>query len=318
MSDARAPNQPWWKRWPRDVLGWFDSSVVGPRSEYATQEELYRIDWIRQLPFLAMHFMVFGVIWVGISPIAVAVAAALYVVRMFGLTAFYHRYFSHRAYKTNRFWQFIFGLWGNLAVQKGPLWWAAHHREHHRHSDQPGDVHSPIQHGFWWSQMGWVMGETSRGTNQAVIRDLVKYPELRFIDRFHILVPILLAFGMYRLGAWLEVVRPHWGTNGPQMLIWGFFISTVFLFHATGTINSLAHLIGKQRFETTDKSRNSLGLAFLTLGEGWHNNHHRYPTCARQGFRPTDIDLTYYVLRVMAALRIIHDVKEPPQHLKEA
>ena len=300
----------------RDVIGWFDSGAVGPRQAFSDQPVSYEIDWVRQLPFLALHLMVFGVIWVGWSPVAVAVALAGYFLRMFGLTAFYHRYFSHRSYKANRFWQFMFALWGNTSVQKGPLWWASHHREHHRNSDQPADVHSPVQHGFWWSQIGWILAKSSRGTNLTVVRDLAKYPELRFLDRFHVLVPVLYATGMWFLGAWLEQVKPEWGTNAPQMLIWGFFVSTVILVHGTGTINSLAHVIGRRRFETTDQSRNHFGLALLTLGEGWHNNHHRYPTSARQGFRPSDIDITYCVLKGMEKLHIVSDLKEPPDHLK--
>ncbi|MGE0191499.1 MAG: acyl-CoA desaturase [Planctomycetota bacterium] len=300
----------------RDVVGWFDSGAVGARKAFSDQPVSYQIDWVRQLPFLALHLMVFGVIWVGWSPIAVAVALAGYVLRMFGLTAFYHRYFSHRSYKANRFWQFLFAVWGNTSVQKGPLWWASHHREHHRNSDQPADVHSPVQHGFWWSQIGWILAKSSRGTNLAVVRDLAKYPELRLLDRFHVVVPVLYAVGMWFLGAWLERVRPEWGTNAPQMLIWGFFVSTVILVHGTGTINSLAHVIGRRRFETNDQSRNHLGLALLTLGEGWHNNHHRFPTSARQGFRASDIDLTYYVLKGMEKLHIVSDLKEPPDHLK--
>lgn len=317
-TNAATARRPFLLRLMRDVIAWFDGSVVDARIPFAEQTASKKIDWVRQIPFIGIHVMVFGIIWVGVSPIAVAVCVAGYFTRMFGLTAFYHRYFSHKSYKANRFWQFLFAVWGNASVQKGPLWWASHHREHHRNSDQPADIHSPIQHGFWWSQVGWIMAKNSSGTNMDVVRDLAKFPELRWLDRFHVLVPVLYASAMLWLGSWLGSAYPSLGTSGPQMLIWGFFVSTVILVHGTGTINSLAHIIGRRRFETTDGSRNHLGLALLTLGEGWHNNHHRYPTSARQGFRASDIDITYYVLKGMEKLHIIHDLKEPPAHLKAA
>ncbi len=305
-------------RWfARSILRWFDSSADSHQASYDKGQESYAIDWVRTAPFIGLHLMCFGIIWVGTSWIAVGVAALLYFLRMFSLTSFYHRYFSHRTFKTNRFWQFIFAAAGNSCVQRGPLWWAAHHRDHHRYSDKEGDIHSPVQHGFFWSHMGWVMGKSSKGSNKDNIKDFAKFPELRFLDRFHVLVPVLLAVGVYYLGVWLEHAAPHLGTNGPQMLIWGFFVSTVVLFHGTCTINSLAHVIGKKRFPTGDESRNHFGLALITLGEGWHNNHHYYPASTRQGFYWWEVDISYYMLRVLAFLRIIKDLKSPPKRILE-
>ena len=290
------------------VLGWFDTSV--PAEDDGRGEH---IDWLRAIPFFAMHLACVAVLWVGVSPVAVAVAVALYVVRMFAITGFYHRYFSHRTFRTSRVVQFVFALIGASCVQRGPLWWAAHHRNHHRHSDTPLDQHSPVVHGFWRSHMGWFLTRRGFRTDYARIPDLMKFPELRLLDRFDTLVPVALAAGLYALGAWLEDTAPHLGTSGGQMLVWGFFISTIVLFHATVTINSLAHRFGSRRFETRDDSRNNLWLALLTFGEGWHNNHHFFPGSVRQGFRWWEIDLTYYVLRTMALLRLVHDLKPVPE-----
>ena len=271
-----------------------------------------RIDWPRAIPFLGMHLACLAVFQVGVSWIAVAVAAALYAVRMFAITGFYHRYFSHRTFRTSRAVQFLFALIGASCVQRGPLWWAAHHRNHHRHSDTAQDVHSPVVHGFWRSHVGWFLTRHGFRTDWGRIRDLARYPELRWLDRFDTLVPVLLAVALFLLGGWLEDAAPQLGTNAWQMLVWGFFVSTVVLFHATVTINSLAHRFGKRRFETRDDSRNNLWLALLTFGEGWHNNHHFFPGSARQGFRWWEIDLTYYGLRTMALLGLVSDLRPVP------
>ena len=297
-----------WRRALVAVQNWFDTSAVLPVDGPAAD----RIAWLRVLPFIGLHLACFGVIWVGVSAFAVGVAVALYLLRMFAITGFYHRYFSHRAFKTSRLLQFVFALIGASSVQRGPLWWAAHHRHHHRHSDQPADLHSPVQHGFWRSHMGWFMTPRAFPIDFKVIPDLAQHAELRFLDRFDILVPVALAVFLFLLGGWLETHAPGLGTSGPQLLIWGFFVSTVVLFHATVTINSLAHVWGKRRYQTRDDSRNNLWLALLTFGEGWHNNHHHFPGSARQGFRWWEIDITWYGLRALQALRIVHDLKPVP------
>src|SRR5689334_8477342 len=136
---------------------WFDTDAVDVRDTARAD----RIDWLRVIPFIGMHLACLGVFWVGVSPLAIAVAAALYALRMFALTGFYHRYFSHKAFKTSRAVQFLFALIGAACVQRGPLWWAAHHRNHHRHADTEADIHSPLHRGFLWSHMGWFL--TPRG-----------------------------------------------------------------------------------------------------------------------------------------------------------
>ena len=237
--------------------------------------------------------------------------------RSFAITAFYHRYFSHNAFRTTRAAQFVFALLGASAVQRGPLWWASHHRHHHAHSDQPTDTHSPLQRGFWYSHFGWFL--TSKGfvSDQRLIKDLLRFPELRFLDRFDLLVPVALGALMFGLGALLQQRHPELGTSGGQMLVWGFFISTVVCWHATYTINSLSHVFGRQRYRTTDTSRNNWLLAILTLGEGWHNNHHYYPNSTRQGFYWYEYDITFYILKVLSWFGLVWDLKPVPLAVRE-
>ena len=264
-----------------------------------------RVDWPRVVPYILLHLACLAVFWVGASAQAVALAAAFFAVRMFVITGFYHRYFSHRAFKTSRVMQFAFAVLGAAAVQRGPLWWAAHHRNHHAHSDEPLDSHSPRQHGFAWSHTAWFLSPANFSTRLERVRDLAKYPELRFLDRYDVVVPIAFASTLYLLG-------------GLQIFIWAFCVSTVVLYHATFTINSLAHGFGTQRYVTGDDSRNNAWLALLTFGEGWHNNHHHYPVAARQGFYWWEIDLTYYGLRALAALGLVWDLRPVPAGVREA
>lgn len=308
MSDPHAGSPPSSPRtlWA-DVRRWFDTDAVAHDGRDGD-----RIDWLRAVPFFAMHLACLAVFWVGVSPVAVLVALALYALRMFAITGFYHRYFSHRTFRTSRVVQFLAALVGAASVQRGPLWWAAHHRNHHRHTETTLDPHSPRVHGFWRSHMGWFLTREGFRTDWSRIPDLAKYPELRWLDRYDTLVPVLLAVGLYGLGALLERVAPGLGTTGGQMLVWGFFISTTVLFHATVTINSLAHRYGSRRFETGDDSRNNFWLALLTFGEGWHNNHHFFPGTVRQGFRWWEIDLTFYGLKLMSWCGLVRDLKPVP------
>ncbi|MCY3001410.1 MAG: acyl-CoA desaturase [Planctomycetota bacterium] len=294
------------------VRRWFDSwaGIDDPRE--ATGPTVKRVDWPRILPFALLHVACLAVIWVGWSPVAVGVAIALYFVRMFAITAFYHRYFSHRTFRTSRAMQFLFAALGNSSVQRGPLWWAAHHREHHQNSDTEDDPHSPTRHGLFWSHIGWVTAKGNFLTRRERVRDLLRFPELCFLDRFDVLVPILMFGALYGFGAFLAAFWPELGTTGSQMLVWGV-ISTVVLFHATFTINSLAHVWGTRSYETRDTSRNNALLALITLGEGWHNNHHHYQGSVRQGFVWWELDISYLVLRTMEKLGLVWQLNPVPQ-----
>jgi stearoyl-CoA desaturase (Delta-9 desaturase) len=284
-----------------------------PRGIEATRAMPEKMEWSRALPFIILHLGCLGVFWVGWSPVALMTCALLYVVRMFFVTGIYHRYFCHKAYRVSRPVQFLFALLGLLCVQRGALWWAAVHRHHHAHSDEEVDVHSPRQKGLLWAHIGWMTSSRNFPTDYRLIPDLAKYPELVFLNRFDLIGPLLVATMTYGLGSLLARSFPSLHTSGLQMLVWGGFISTVLLFHGTCCINSMAHVWGKPRYDTGDDSRNSLLLALITLGEGWHNNHHRYQSSARQGFYWWEIDPTYYALRLLALLGIIRDLKRVPE-----
>ena len=256
-------------------------------------------------PFWSMHLAaVAGVMACGASLRWLGLAVAAYFVRMVFVTAAYHRYFSHRAFKTSRPFQFLLALGAQSSAQKGVLWWAAHHRAHHRSSDAPADPHSVRQQGFWHAHIGWILLPEHAPTNTRLIGDLVKYPELRLLNRAGVQHLPAAALAVALLAA-----------GGLPGLVWGFFVSTVLLWHGTFSINSLAHLWGRRRYATPDDSRNNWTLAILTTGEGWHNNHHRYPTCARQGFRWWEIDLTLYVLLALEKLGVIWDLRRLPRTL---
>jgi len=288
------------------VARWFDAEAGRPGLVSADPD---RVDWLRIVPFLSLHVLCLAPIWVGWSGAAVGVAVGMYAIRMFAITGGYHRYFSHRTFRTSRAMQFVLAVLGNMAAQRGALWWASHHRRHHRCADTPDDVHSPLQHGFLWSHVLWLTTPRNFATEMDRVRDWARYPELRFLNRFSMLVPVLTAGGLYGLGEALRAVAPTWGTDGVQMVIWGFVISTVVLYHATFTINSLDHMVGRRRYETADGSRNNWVLALLTFGEGWHNNHHRYPGSARQGFYWWELDLTYYILVALSWVGLVRDLR---------
>ncbi len=261
---------------------------------------------LRSIPFFVVHVAAVAGVWVlGFSWKGLLLALVLYYVRMFGVTAGYHRYFSHRTFRTSRPMQFLFALLATSSAQKGVIWWAAHHRNHHKNSDLPGDVHSVKLDGFWWSHVGWIVSEKHEATDESKVKDLLAFPELRWLDRWFLVPPTVLGLGLFLVGGW-------WA------FVWGMLVSTTLLWHGTFTINSLAHLFGRRRYATTDDSRNSLILALLTMGEGWHNNHHYYQRSVNQGFFWWEIDPTYYVLRALAAVGLVWDLHTPPKRIRDA
>jgi stearoyl-CoA desaturase (delta-9 desaturase) len=261
--------------------------------------------WIGGLPFFLLHLVPLLALLPGVvvRPIDWIVCGALYVIRMFGVTGVYHRYFSHRTYKTSRVFQFVLAMLAMSSAQKGVLWWSAHHRHHHKYSDMPEDIHSPRQRGFFYSHVGWLFDHTE-ATDYAKIKDFARYPELMFFNKFWWIPPTALGFITFLALGW-------------SGLLIGFALSTVLLWHGTYTINSLTHVFGKRVYETTDDSRNSFLLALITLGEGWHNNHHYYQASTRQGFHWWQLDMTYYGLRLLSAVGLIWDIREPPAAVVE-
>lgn len=249
--------------------------------------------------YWGIHASCLFAFFTGVSTSDLVLCVSLYWLRMFGITGGYHRYFAHRGYSTGRVFQFILAVIGCLSIQKGPLWWAGGHRRHHRYADRDGDMHSP-KDGFWYAHQGWIFDGRWDDTDLARIRDFSQYPELVWLNRWHVVPPTALAVLLFAFG-------------GFSALIWGFAISTTILWHSTYSINSLAHRWGSRRYDTADTSRNNLWLALLTMGEGWHNNHHHFQAAARNGFFWWEIDLTYYVLLGLEKLGIVWDLKQPPQ-----
>ena len=260
-----------------------------------------RTDWWSALPFFGVHLAPLAAFFVVVTWRDWVLCAFLYVARMFCITAGYHRYFSHRSYRMGRVAQFVMAFGGTTAVQKGPLWWAGHHRLHHRYTDLDDDVHSP-RDGFWWSHVGWILSTKYKATDLSAIKDFAAFPELRFLERHSWIGPWVLGLACFLIGGW----------GG---LLIGFFLSTVLLWHGTFLVNSMAHLVGRRRYATPDTSRNSFVIAAITGGEGWHNNHHYLPASARQGFTWWEIDPTWYVLKGLAALHVVRDLKDPPARL---
>lgn len=261
-----------------------------------------------RIPFIAMHVLALSIFLVGFSWAAVGAFLFTYWIRVFALTAGYHRYFSHRSFRTSRWFQFVLAFVGATSAQMGALWWASHHRVHHRKSDQREDVHSPVHRGFWWSHLGWIFAPKHAQILWHEIRDFEKYPELKWLDLNYGIPPILLAGTLFLVGALLP---DSFQTSGWQFLAWGFFFSTVCVYHVTFMVNSVAHLVGTRRFETEDQSRNNWWVAFLTGGEGWHNNHHRFPHSERQGFYWWEFDLTHYALTALSWVGLVWDLKRP-------
>jgi stearoyl-CoA desaturase (delta-9 desaturase) len=270
----------------------------------AATKPVRRIGWLGASPFIAIHVLAFGSIWTGITPAAAICCAALYFIRMFAVTGAYHRYFSHRTYKTSRAFQFFLAFLAQTSAQRGALWWAAHHRHHHRYSDQTQDLHSVAQDGFWYSHVWWIFEKGNQHTDYNRIRDFARFPELRFLNKYYLLPPIMLGTLVFL-------------TLGASGLFFGFFASTVLLWHGTFTINSLSHVFGKRRFATADHSRNNWLLAIVTMGEGWHNNHHRFCASTRQGFYWYEYDITFYILKILSFFGLVWKLSPVPASVLE-
>jgi stearoyl-CoA desaturase (delta-9 desaturase) len=265
-------------------------------SDNLQREPDEKINKKSSIAFFLLHILPFLAVFTGVTLKAVLLGFVLYWSRVFFITAGYHRYFSHKTYKLNRFWQFLMAFGGTTAAQKGPLWWAAHHRDHHRYSDTANDIHSPLK-GFWWSHAGWILCDKYNETKTERIKDFAKYPELRFLNKYD------------WIGPWTLGVFSFLFAGLPGLLI-GFFGSTVLLWHSTFMVNSLAHVWGGRRYDTSDTSRNNLFIAIATMGEGWHNNHHHYQSTAKQGFYWWEWDPSYYIIYVGEKLGIVKNLRK--------
>jgi len=273
----------------------------------------------KTLEMIVIHMVPLLAIFTGATAFDWTVAIVLYFLRMFFVTGFYHRYFSHHTFKTSRWFQFIMAFLAETSMQKGVLWWGAHHRVHHRYSDQAADPHSMKLYGFWYSHIGWILGPDFKETEFAGIKDFSKYKELVWLNKYYIVPPITLMVIVMVLGGIVNggsIMAAFSVPGGLSTLFIGYFLSTVVLYHGTFSINSIMHKLGKQRYESGDESKNSALLALITLGEGWHNNHHYYMSSTRQGFFWWEFDITYYLLKVLSWFGLIWDIKEVPKYIK--
>ena len=284
----------------REDVGPVASSTSRDPSTWAPNEHINRRS---SIPFIALHFVPLLAFVTGVTWRAVWLAVALYFIRMVAITGGYHRYFSHRSYRLRRVPQFVLAFVGTTAAQKGPLWWAAHHRAHHKYADTERDIHSPIR-GFWWSHVGWILCDKYNATDSDAIKDFTKYPGAglarqarldRAVGARHCLLPLRrVERAPHRF------LCLHRGAVARHLLC------------------ELARArMGRRVYDTTDTSRNSAIVALITSGEGWHNNHHRYPWAARQGFRWWQVDVTYYVLRLFSFVGIVRDIRPVPAAVRD-
>jgi stearoyl-CoA desaturase (delta-9 desaturase) len=254
--------------------------------------------WVVQVSALLVFVVPFSAGYIGLWAVS-------HFLRAVGLTLAFHRYFAHRAFQMNRVARFVWACIGTAAMQKGPLWWAGHHVNHHRFADREGDPHSPMISGVYYAHIGWFLNDAKHNVIEAsnpVIRDFSKAPEILWLDRLFFVPPILLALAIYLAG-------------GMPWLVWGFCLPTVTLAHATFAINTVNHLFGSRRFDTIDESRNNVVTALFAAGEGWHNNHHRYQRAARNGFYWWEFDPTWYVIRLMEMVGLAWDVQPVPARI---
>lgn len=235
----------------------------------------------------------------------IALWAVSHFLRAIGLTLAFHRYFAHRAFQMHRAARFVWAFIGTAAMQKGPLWWAGHHIHHHKYADREGDPHSPMVSGIYYAHIGWFLNDTKHDKIDAtnpVVRDFSKAWEIRLLSDYFFVPPLLLALTLFLVG-------------GLPWLVWGFCLPTVTLAHSTFAINTVNHLFGSRRFDTIDESRNNPLTALFAVGEGWHNNHHRFQRAARNGFYWWEFDPTWYVIKLMSFVGLAWDLQPVPERI---
>lgn len=269
--------------------------------------------------FLILHLAGLAVFAVGWSPVALVALGLGYLIRYFGVAAVYHRYFSHRAYRTSRGFQLLLALVGTTSGQRGPLWWAATHRHHHRHSDTARDVHSPHHGSLFRSHLGWLLEPGSLATDYALVPDWARYPELVWLNERAPLGFLLGLLVPFAAGELLALAAPELGCDGWQLLVWGGVLATLLCSHVVLAINSLNHLWGSRPYRTKDRSVNVSWLAPLMLGEHLHNSHHRFPSSHTAALAPGEWDLVGAALRALGALGLVWELKRPsPERVARA
>ena len=271
-----------------------------------------KLSLLVSLPFISVHIGALFALTISPSPFALFMVSLMYFIRMFGITAGFHRFFSHKTFKTSRAFQFILAYLATSSAQMGPIWWASHHRHHHKYTDEIEDPHTPTLKGFFWAHVGWIMSPSNVPTKEEYVGDLKRFPELKFLDKYHYLAPFSMAVSLFALGEYMALNHAQYGTNGIELLMWGFFVSTVILYHATFTVNSVCHVFGYRTYDTKDGSVNNWLVAILTLGEGWHNNHHAFPNSERQGHKWYQIDICHYILWSLSKIGIVWDIRDVP------
>lgn len=257
------------------------------------------------IAMIIFHVMCLFAFFINVNVEAIAVAIVKYVLTGFGITIGFHRLLTHKSFKTSRVFQFILAFFGSLAIQGGPMWWVAHHRHHHANTDTDDDIHSPKTKGLWQSHIGWMSTPGAFKADLNTARDLYKFPEIKFLQKYYVWLIILQPIFLFCLGEWLT------NTTGLEVLVWGFFISTVFTWHVTFFTNSICHKWGSRTYDTNDDSTNNYLISLLNGGEGWHNNHHKYPNSACHGLEWWQFDLSWEVIKILRAFNVIYDVKTP-------
>ena len=272
-----------------------------------------KLSLLVSLPFISVHVGALFALTISPSPFALFMVFLMYFIRMFGITAGFHRFFSHKTFKTSRAFQFILAYLATSSAQMGPIWWASHHRHHHKYTDEIEDPHTPTIKGFFWAHVGWIMSPSNVPTKEEYVGDLKRFPELKFLDKYHYIAPFSMAVFLFALGDYMAIHYSQYNTNGMELLMWGFFVSTVILYHATFTVNSVCHVFGYRAYDTKDGSVNNWMVAILTLGEGWHNNHHAFPNSERQGHKWYQIDICHYILWSLSKIGIVWDIRDVPE-----
>lgn len=250
----------------------------------------------------------------------------LYVLTALGVTVGYHRFFTHKSFKTPRFVGVTLAVLGSMAVEGPVLRWVATHRKHHQHSDQEEDPHSPHGHGggirgmlmgMWHAHMGWLFRSKAFVSERAIgsegseysryVKDLETDPWWRWMSR---LFPLWVVLGLLLPALIGGLATMSW-TGVLLGFIWGGLVRVLLLHHVTWSINSVCHIWGTRPFRSHDESRNNAVFGVLAMGEGWHNNHHAFPASARHGLRWWQVDVSYLVIWAMSKVGLASDVRVP-------